>query len=255
MQLAPYTNPESALELPARDAEPTMTPTPVNPLPLQPAKLPPPPTMATRRQRGLPGSNSENNRIFSTSLAGILHQQPIRPLPPSEIQSHTDSKPTNDVHQWDVLYGLHPPDSALSDTSSVSEDMAVSGVTKEPSWDPDTGRWETYADNSAWSDSDGTSEDVQTSKGSHSLHFNNKAQARSTIFAPQPYPSVNEVLVPLMAEKKHPRPKINERCRKWLRNECALGYECNFVHEDLEYDDPPVSLHLSLHKHFFILAF
>ena len=44
-----------------------------------------------------------------------------------------------------------------------------------------------------------------------------------------------------MKEQKRPRPKINERCRRWLRNECDLGYQCNFVHEDLEYDVPPVS--------------
>jgi hypothetical protein len=48
-----------------------------------------------------------------------------------------------------------------------------------------------------------------------------------------------------MKEPKHRRPKINERCRRWLRNECDLGYNCIFVHEDLEYDDvPPVSFDL-----------
>jgi Zinc finger C-x8-C-x5-C-x3-H type (and similar) len=36
-------------------------------------------------------------------------------------------------------------------------------------------------------------------------------------------------------------PKIDERCRRWLRNECNLGYQCRFVHEDLEYDVSPVS--------------
>ena len=46
-------------------------------------------------------------------------------------------------------------------------------------------------------------------------------------------------------EQKRPRPKINEKCRRWLRNECNLGYQCNFVHEDLEYDVPPVSFDLS----------
>ena len=55
--------------------------------------------------------------------------------------------------------------------------------------------------------------------------------------------------VPPTKEQKHPRPKINERCRRWLRNECDLGYQCNFVHEDLEYDVPPVSFDLSPCKH------
>ena len=46
-------------------------------------------------------------------------------------------------------------------------------------------------------------------------------------------------VLPMKEQKqKHPRPKINERCRRWLWNECNLGYQCKFVHEDLEYDDP-----------------
>ena len=52
-----------------------------------------------------------------------------------------------------------------------------------------------------------------------------------------------------MKEQKRPRPKINEVCRRWLRNECNLGYQCNFVHEDLEYDVSPVSFDLSPCKH------
>jgi hypothetical protein len=62
--------------------------------------------------------------------------------------------------------------------------------------------------------------------------------------------SNDDVHVLPMKEQKRPRPKINERCRRWLRNECDLGYQCNFVHEDLEYDVPPVSLDLSPCKHF-----
>lgn len=57
--------------------------------------------------------------------------------------------------------------------------------------------------------------------------------------------SSDDVEVLPVTEQKHPRPKINERCRRWLRNECDLGYQCNFVHEDLEYDVPPVSFDLS----------
>lgn len=52
---------------------------------------------------------------------------------------------------------------------------------------------------------------------------------------------VNGTQVPAVKEQKHPHPKYNERCKKWLRNQCNLGYQCLFVHEDLEYDDPPVS--------------
>jgi hypothetical protein len=61
--------------------------------------------------------------------------------------------------------------------------------------------------------------------------------------------SSDDVQVLPMKEQKRPRPKINERCRRWLRNECDLGYQCNFVHEDLEYDVPPVSFDLSSCKY------
>jgi hypothetical protein len=40
----------------------------------------------------------------------------------------------------------------------------------------------------------------------------------------------------------HPRPKTNERCRAWLRNHCNLGYNCKYIHEDLEYDNDTVCL-------------
>ncbi|KAF8952958.1 hypothetical protein BDZ97DRAFT_1644643, partial [Flammula alnicola] len=34
-------------------------------------------------------------------------------------------------------------------------------------------------------------------------------------------------------------PRNSERCRNWLRNQCSLGYACNYIHEDLDYDDDP----------------
>jgi len=256
---APDASPESALRPSAQDAEPTMISTPAKPLPPQPVNSPPPIT-TTRHLRELPSSFLGKNRAFSTSLASVLQQRPIRP---SENKSYTVSGSRDDVHNWDILDGLHPisnPDNASSDTSSVSDDADISGKHREPCWDPDTGRWETYADNSAWSDSDGTIEDVQTtSQGSRFHPFDNKAPERSTIFAPKTYPadasSANGPLPPSRTEQKHPRPRTNERCRNWLRNGCERGYQCNFIHEDLEYDDPPVSFDRSLYGHLFILAF
>ncbi|PPQ92126.1 hypothetical protein CVT25_007957 [Psilocybe cyanescens] len=46
--------------------------------------------------------------------------------------------------------------------------------------------------------------------------------------APEPAP---------ISKVKHPRPRCTERCRKWLRDECTLGYDCRWAHDDLEYDD------------------
>jgi len=38
--------------------------------------------------------------------------------------------------------------------------------------------------------------------------------------------------------KRHPRPDTNEVCRKWLRDQCTLGYDCKYIHHTLDYDDP-----------------
>jgi len=40
---------------------------------------------------------------------------------------------------------------------------------------------------------------------------------------------------------RHPRPKYNELCRRWLRGQCEMGHSCRYIHEDLEYDDDSVS--------------
>lgn len=40
----------------------------------------------------------------------------------------------------------------------------------------------------------------------------------------------------------HQRPPTNERCRAWLRNSCMLGYNCRYIHDDLEYDPEPVCM-------------
>lgn len=98
-------------------------------------------------------------------------------------------------------------------------------------WDPDTGLWENYADNKAWSDGKGTTNDMQTSPegtGRQIPHF---------------VPPSDTQVFPIK-EQKHPRPKNNERCRRWLWGQCNLGYQCNYVHEDLEYDDTLVSFDL-----------
>jgi hypothetical protein len=211
---------------------------PTNHVSLQPAIPQPQPATTTkttpRRQREGPSSNFEKNRAFVVGVTGIPQQCPVRP---AENKNHTVSMSGDDVHNWDTLHGLHPfskPDNHLSDTSSISEDMSVPGKYREPCWDPDTGFWEVYNDNRAWSDSDITTDDMQTpSEGRLTPHS-----------VPQSCTTDGAQVLP-MKKQKHPRPKINDRCRRWLRNECHLGYQCRFVHEDLEYDDPPVSFYLS----------
>ncbi|KAJ3779872.1 hypothetical protein GGU10DRAFT_337654, partial [Lentinula aff. detonsa] len=36
---------------------------------------------------------------------------------------------------------------------------------------------------------------------------------------------------------KHPPPRNSELCRQWLRGICERGYDCLYVHGDLEYDE------------------
>lgn len=217
----PRTSPQSALGFSARYAEPTISLPPIDsPQAITQVKLPP--TITTAKQLITCHRNKSHFRKNPASSAS-LQQHPIQA---PEDKSH------DDVHNWDVLDGLHPvskSDGASSDTSSVSEDLA--GKYGEPSWDAITGVWETNDGNSVWSDSDGTIEDVQTSSKGRQLHrFGNEAPIFVTSSS--------------VVEQKHPRPKYNERCRNWLRDQCDRGYQCMFVHEDLDYDDLPVSFNL-----------
>jgi hypothetical protein len=214
--------------------EPIMTTAPTNPISQQPAQPQPKATTKTsRRQSEGPSANTETNRASVVGLTGNLQQCPVQP---AENKNHTVSaesiKSGEDVQNWDTLH-----DNRLSDTSSISEDLSVPGR-----WDPDTGFWENYTDYKSWSDdSDVTTDDMQTS-----------SEGTGGRIPPSVPPSPTQVLP--MKEQKHPRPKYNERCRRWLWNECNLGYQCKFVHEDLEYDDAPVSIDSSLCNHSFFMS-
>ncbi|KAF7349201.1 RING finger protein [Mycena sanguinolenta] len=52
-----------------------------------------------------------------------------------------------------------------------------------------------------------------------------------------------DFLSTLFLATKHPPPLYPQTCRNWLRDRCSLGYNCRWVHRDLEYDspDPPSS--------------
>ena len=178
-------------------------------------------------------SNLDKNRAFVVGPSGI-HQQ----RRPAENKNHKASMSVSGdaVHNGDTSHGLHSkPDNRLSDTSSISEDMSVPGIHRESSWDSDAGCRDAFTDKRGSSDSDVTTDDMQTIlEGRRIPHSVPQSQSCTT----------NGAKVPPVKEQKHPRPKINDRCRKWLRNECNLGYQCKFVHEDLEYDDTPVSFNL-----------
>ena len=193
-----------------------MTTAPSNPVSLLPAQ--PQPKATTKPTRQKEGSSYKFEKS-PPSVPDNLQQCPVRPAE-NKIQTVSKSMSSGVVRNWDTLH-----DNRLSDTSSISEDLSVPGR-----WDPDTGFWENFTDNKAWSDdSDVATDDMYTTSegtGGPIPHFVS--------------PSPTQVLP--IKKQKHPRPKYNERCRRWLWNECNLGYQCKFVHEDLEYDDDaPVS--------------
>ncbi|KAF4616334.1 hypothetical protein D9613_008633 [Agrocybe pediades] len=61
--------------------------------------------------------------------------------------------------------------------------------------------------------------------------------------------------------KRHPRPNTNKLCRRWLRGQCDLDYNCRYIHNTLDYDEPepipeppagrrpPESFNVTLHNH------
>ncbi|KAJ3732932.1 hypothetical protein DFJ43DRAFT_267411 [Lentinula guzmanii] len=73
-------------------------------------------------------------------------------------------------------------------------------------------RWGCETDASAWLDNDNDNSETTNSMN-------------SSICSLEPFMHV-----------KHPPPKNAEVCRHWLRGICERGYDCRYVHGDLEYD-------------------
>ncbi|KAF9036978.1 hypothetical protein BDZ89DRAFT_1130013 [Hymenopellis radicata] len=51
-------------------------------------------------------------------------------------------------------------------------------------------------------------------------------------------PLIQEDPIDAPTPEKHPHPKSNEICWGWENDWCNLGFECDFVHGDLQYDSP-----------------
>ena len=218
---APCPGPENTL---VPDAEPMMMTAPSDPVSLQPSIPQAQPKAKTRRRRKKkgPSADIENDPTLVMDPTDDLQQWD--PVPPAEKNNTVfESTSGDDVHTWGDTFH----DSRWSDTSSISEDLNVPGR-----WDPETGFWENFTDLKAWSDSDATTDDMQTlPEGTGGQIFHSVPESTTQLFP--------------VKEQKHPFPRYNERCRRWLWGECDLGYQCKYVHEDLEYDDPPVSFDLS----------
>jgi hypothetical protein len=162
-----------------------------------------------------------------------------RSTPSAPVASSSSS---NDVQNWDTIVGLHPRQRSRSSSASGKSDRAAR--LSDPS---DPRYWEVCTDESTWSDSSDSTTDPEAFR--QNLEERRRQGTFMIATAPEDVePPKLEAAVeggdgaPLKA--KHPRPRNSERCRRWLRNQCSLGYECRFIHEDLEYDDdePPVGL-------------
>lgn len=155
-------SPENAL---VQAAGPIMTSAPTNPVSLQSAIPQPQPTTKTKttphRQREGPSANLKKNPTSVVDLTGKPQQYPVLPAENKNL-TVSESTSDDDVHNWDTLH-----DNRSSDTSSISEDLGVSLVGR---WDPETGFWENFADNKAWSDSDGTTDDMAEGTGGQIPH-------------------------------------------------------------------------------------
>lgn len=79
------------------------------------------------------------------------------------------------------------------------------------------------------------------SSGSSVPQPSGSSQAPRQIHPLPPRPIVQELFP--SSTVKHYRPKHGKRCHRWLRDECKLGFDCEFIHGDLDYDiEEPASV-------------
>ncbi|KAF8956332.1 hypothetical protein BDZ97DRAFT_1852429, partial [Flammula alnicola] len=177
------------------------------------------------------------------------HHRPTQPLP-----ADCSSRSMDDVHNWDKMIGLHKSSRGhhgSSDTNGFSDDSDDEVPAHVRALYPSNPRnWEVHTEESAWSDSNDTVEETPPSKENTFETSIPPPSPPPQYPTPAPQPAGPEI-------KRHPRPRNSERCRNWLRNQCSLGYACNYIHEDLDYDDdplpmirrPPESYSSILHQH------
>ncbi|KAJ7218286.1 hypothetical protein C8J57DRAFT_1395122 [Mycena rebaudengoi] len=101
-------------------------------------------------------------------------------------------------------------------TSSTLTQDRISGRYDDLSWDEQTNFWGWKSDTTAWTSSD----DGLTSSTMSSTSSKSSA-------TPQKLPP-----------RKPPPPPSRDVCRQWLRGVCSWGYNCRYIHEDLEYSQP-----------------
>ncbi|KAJ6571863.1 hypothetical protein B0H19DRAFT_1255793 [Mycena capillaripes] len=114
----------------------------------------------------------------------------------------------------------HPPpeNPSRNNVSSMSRHDGLS-------WDERTNFWGYKTDENSWGNTSLSSED--SSIGGSSSPETVSSQSSSTPNHPQMI-------------RKRPPPPYRETCRDWLRDRCKFGYNCKFVHGDLDLNLPDI---------------
>ena len=183
------------------------------------------------------------------------------------MSSLSSTECRDDVHNWDTVIGLNnrPSPCAPSDTaSSISDSDEDFPSHRFPCRPCD---WEVHTEESDWSDSNVTVDEPpkpplkRTFDSGTTVIVKNVPELISVPCDPLDWEShtkesdwsdpnaKNEsertpvLPASLPVIKKHYRPRNRHRCERWVRNKCDLGFDCRYVHDDLDYDsDEPVML-------------
>ena len=192
----------------------------------------------------------------------VTQSMPLSSLSPMESR--------DDVHNWDTVTGFNnPPGSPRASSDAGS---STSGGDNNFPWHlyPCNPRdWEIHTEESAWSDSNATVDESPPRpplKRTGTTVSSNTTVVVKSVAERLPVPSdprdweirteesdwidpnaKNDLertpVLPasLPVVKKHYRPRNRHRCERWVRNKCDLGFDCKYVHDDLDYDsDEPV---------------
>ncbi|CAA7257312.1 unnamed protein product [Cyclocybe aegerita] len=198
-----------------------------------------------------PSSPSPSVQLSSARTDPPPRHRLAHPLPP---------KPSwlDDVQHWHSVSGLQDlPNSRYTGVSSEeshsstdSDEERVAICRRIASPDPfPLENWDPRADESAWSDSNVTDDPPQSKRVSAGREILASSASRNSLsptnlilpsYASKPLAEMKKFLHGEQQVIRRPRPRTNERCRRWLRDMCDKGYECRYIHDDLDYMDDPV---------------
>ncbi|KAJ3503132.1 hypothetical protein NLJ89_g8567 [Agrocybe chaxingu] len=186
---------------------------------------------------------------FPSPSIRILSSTPELPPRFRSMVSVPQKSSLDDVQNWDTVSGFGRWDGAASESSRSSVDSDEERVAicrKIASPDPfPLENWDPRADESAWSDSNVT-DDESSKRVSVGRESSVPSAARTSSVTNSTTASHTPRNPPVAMEKKfiseppevrRPRPRTTERCHKWLQDRCRRGYNCPYIHDDLDYLD------------------